>query len=82
MGLSDFTAIGELGITIAGEPFAHRLYHFRLAFSGFEHGVGHGDTGFIRVGTKFDLRVGVGFNPEKNIFDFGRGCPDFCCRND
>jgi hypothetical protein len=38
MGLSDFTAIGELGITIAGEPFAHRLYHFRLAFSGFEHG--------------------------------------------
>ena len=37
MGLSDFTAMGELGITIAGEPFAHRLYHFRLAFSGFEH---------------------------------------------
>jgi hypothetical protein len=30
--------MGELGITIAGEPFAHRLYHFRLAFSGFEHG--------------------------------------------
>jgi hypothetical protein len=27
----------ELGITIAGEPFEHRLYHFRLAFSGFEH---------------------------------------------
>src|SRR3954465_8286743 len=26
-----------LGITIAGEPFDHRLYHFRLAFSGFEH---------------------------------------------
>ncbi len=25
-----------LGITIAGEPFDHRLYHFRLAFSGFE----------------------------------------------
>jgi hypothetical protein len=20
-----------------GEPFDHRLYHFRLAFSGFEH---------------------------------------------
>ena len=37
MGLSDFTAMGELSITIAGEPFAHRLYHFRLAFSGFEH---------------------------------------------
>ncbi|TMJ65054.1 MAG: IS21 family transposase, partial [Alphaproteobacteria bacterium] len=37
MGLSDFTDMGGLGITIAGEPFHHRLYHFRLAFSGFEH---------------------------------------------
>ncbi len=37
MGLSDFTDMGELGITIAGEPFDHRLYHFRLPFSGFEH---------------------------------------------
>jgi transposase InsO family protein len=37
MGLSDFTDMGALGITIAGEPFDHRLYHFRLAFSGFEH---------------------------------------------
>jgi hypothetical protein len=37
MGLSDFTDMGELGITIAGEPFAHRLYHFRLPFSGFTH---------------------------------------------
>jgi transposase InsO family protein len=37
MGLSDFTDMGGLGITIAGEPFEHRLYHFRLAFCGFEH---------------------------------------------
>jgi transposase InsO family protein len=37
MGLSDFTDMGALGITIAGAPLAHRLYHFRLAFSGFEH---------------------------------------------
>jgi transposase InsO family protein len=37
MGLSDFTDMGALGITIAGEPLGHRLYHFRLAFSGFEH---------------------------------------------
>jgi transposase InsO family protein len=37
MGLSDFTDLGGLGITIAGEPLAHRLYHFRLAFSGFEY---------------------------------------------
>jgi hypothetical protein len=37
MGLSDFTDVAELGVHVAGEPLAHRLYHFRLAFSGFEH---------------------------------------------
>jgi hypothetical protein len=37
MGLSDFTDIAALGVTVAGEPLAHRLYHFRLAFSGFQH---------------------------------------------
>lgn len=36
-GLSDFTDMGELNITIAGVPLNHRLYHFRLAYSGFEH---------------------------------------------
>jgi len=29
--------MGGLGITIAGEPFEHRLCHFRLPSSGFEH---------------------------------------------
>ncbi len=37
-GLSDFTDAGGLGVTVAGERLAHRLYHFRLAFSGREHG--------------------------------------------
>ena len=37
MGLSDFTDMAALGVTIAGEPLPHPLYHFRLAFSGFEH---------------------------------------------
>src|SRR3954453_7967710 len=36
-GLSDFTDVMELGVHIAGTPFEHRLYHFRLAFSGWEH---------------------------------------------
>jgi transposase InsO family protein len=36
MGLSDFTDMGDLGVTIAGHPLDHRLYHFRLPFSGFE----------------------------------------------
>ena len=37
MGLSDFTDMGKLGVTIANEPLVHRLYHFRLACSGVEH---------------------------------------------
>ena len=37
MALSDFTDMGDLGVTIAGAGLDHRLYHFRLAYSGFEH---------------------------------------------
>ena len=36
-GLSDFTDMADRAITIAGQPLDHRLYHFRLAYSGFEH---------------------------------------------
>ena len=36
-GLSDFTAMGELNVTIARVPFGHLLYHFVLAFSRWEH---------------------------------------------
>ena len=37
MGLSDFTEVADLGVTIAGQNLDGRLYHFRLPFSGFEH---------------------------------------------
>jgi hypothetical protein len=51
MALSDFTdgeegqlafqwkdrPTNELGVTIAGAPFPHRLFHFVLAYSGWEH---------------------------------------------
>jgi hypothetical protein len=37
LGLSDFTEMSDHGISIAGVPLDHRLYHFRLAFSGWEH---------------------------------------------
>ena len=36
-GLSDFTELKDAAVTIAGEPFEHRLYHFRLAYSGWSH---------------------------------------------
>ena len=35
-GLSDFTDAGGLGVTVAGVPLGHRLYHFCLAFSHWE----------------------------------------------
>src|SRR4051812_7950869 len=37
LGLSDFTDLSDAGVSIAGVPLDHRLYHFRLAYSGFEH---------------------------------------------
>lgn len=37
LGLSDFTCMAQASVTIAGVLLDHRLYHFRLAYSGFEH---------------------------------------------
>jgi len=37
MGLSDFTQLKKVEITIQGQPLAHLLYHFRLAFSHWSH---------------------------------------------
>jgi hypothetical protein len=37
LGLSDFTDMTSLEVTVAGLPLDHLLYHFRLVWSGFEH---------------------------------------------
>lgn len=37
MGISDYTWVNQLNITIAGEHFAHKLYHYRLVFSGWTY---------------------------------------------
>jgi hypothetical protein len=37
LGLSDFSDTSVLGVTVAGVVLDHRLYHFRLVFSGYEH---------------------------------------------
>jgi hypothetical protein len=36
-GISDFTVADELNVEIAGVGFAHRLYQFALAYSGWRH---------------------------------------------
>lgn len=38
VGPFDFTNMDSLEVTIAGQLLDHLLYHFRLAYSGFEHG--------------------------------------------
>ena len=35
LGLSDFTELKRVKVTIRGEELRHRLYHFRLAYSGY-----------------------------------------------
>jgi transposase InsO family protein len=37
LGFSDFTEMANLGVRVAGMLLDHRLYHFRLIWSGFEH---------------------------------------------
>jgi transposase InsO family protein len=37
MGLSDFTDMADAAVSIAGQPLEHRLFHFRLAYSGWQH---------------------------------------------
>jgi hypothetical protein len=50
--LSDFTDASELGVSIAGVPLDHRLYHFRLAFSGWEQAhVVLGGESFVALAT-------------------------------
>ena len=35
--LSDFTDMADAGVSIAGQTLDHRLYHFVLAYSAWEH---------------------------------------------
>ncbi len=37
LGLSDFTAMADLAVTVVGETLEHMLYHFQLIHGGFEH---------------------------------------------
>jgi len=37
LGLSDFTELNDIDITVAGKLLSHRLYHFRLPYSGWSH---------------------------------------------
>lgn len=36
-GLSDFTKLKGMEITVNGQPFEHLIYHYRLAYSGWQY---------------------------------------------
>jgi hypothetical protein len=37
MGFSDFTELKGIEITVKGQPFEHLIYHYRLAYSGWQY---------------------------------------------
>ena len=50
MGLSDFTELKGIEITINGQPFEHLIYHYRLAYSGWQYAqVIQGGESFIAL---------------------------------
>jgi len=50
MGLSDFTELKGVEITIAGQPFEHLIYHYRLAYSGWQYAqIVQGGESFIAL---------------------------------
>jgi len=50
LGISDFTVLKGEPITIAGVAFEHRLFHFRLPYSGWCHvEVIHGGESFVAL---------------------------------
>ena len=73
-GLSDFTCMGDAGITVAGAPLDHRLYHFRLAYSGFEHAhVVLGGESFVALAEGMQNALwALGGAPQEHRTDSGR----------
>ena len=71
MALSDFTDASSLGVTIAGEVFGHRLYHFVLAYSGWEHvGVVLGGESFTALAENLQNALwGLGGVPAEHRTD-------------
>ena len=60
MGLSDFTHFKQVEITIGGKAFEHLLYHYRLAYSGWQYvQVVQGGESFIALSEGFQNALGA-----------------------
>ena len=66
--MSDFTDFAGLGVTIEGVPLDHRLYHFALVYSGWEHGeVVLGGESFTALATGLQNALwGLGAAPSEH----------------
>lgn len=62
MGLSDFTHLKGVTVTVKGQAFQHILYHYRLAFSGWQY------VQVIQGGASF---VGLAQGLQKALFACG-----------
>jgi hypothetical protein len=62
MGLSDFTQLKQVTVTIQGQPFHHLLYHYRLAYSGWQ------SVQVILGGESF---IGLSTGLQKALWDCG-----------
>jgi hypothetical protein len=62
MGLSDFTHLKEVTVTILGKPFHHLLYHYRLAYSGWR------SVSIIQGGESF---IGLSSGLQRALWDCG-----------
>ena len=71
LGLSDFTVADDLGIEIAGVAFAHRIYQFALAHSGWRHAtVIVGGESFMALSTGLQAALwNLGAVPEEHRTD-------------
>jgi hypothetical protein len=70
-GLSDFTVADELNVEIGGAVFAHRLYQFALAYSGWRHvTVIDGGESFLALSTGLQAALwALGGVPEEHRTD-------------
>jgi len=71
LGLSDFTVCDELGVVIDGVAFAHRIYQFALAHSGWRHAVVfEGGESFLALSTGLQAALWrLGGVPEEHRTD-------------
>jgi hypothetical protein len=71
MGLSDFTQLKNVKVTIDGQEFNHLLYHYRLAYSGWQYvEIVQGGESFISLsqGLQNALRASGG-SPQQHRSD-------------